>query len=466
MKITNKRRFVPFDYLGLIIFCAISSCKSLNPNANPPLPRIPDAYSQVNLPLEIPIETLEILANQRIPPVLFDDQGIEMGNGIIGNLAFTRNGMAKVNAMDEKRLELTLPIKVTGEVGLKPGGLRNLFQSKVPINHSFAPVVLFDPGINSNWSLGISEFEVEDLGGKMSLNVLGMELDLTQMIQQEIQRYAAKNLISNPDLLPLKPLIDRAWNQVGRPVLVEFEGKKMAFSIQPDSVKLSEKFTPGQSYDLNLGLSGKVNSHPVDAVPSRAFPLPKLTENNNSGNFLEILIPLRLSYSEIDQLLSENFENQAIRVNKTTVFRPSNFRSQAFGDRLGIWMDFHAEQSDGKKIDGSLFLVGSPIFEPEEKILIFDQTNFHLESESKKARMAASLKKGKIIRQLDKKLRFEMAEVMEESLSGIRERLALKTPYGDLKVEDLEIVPDGFYPAATGLEIQLKATGNVAVEWK
>ncbi|MBN7810132.1 DUF4403 family protein [Algoriphagus sp. H41] len=450
----------------MIIFCAITACKSLNPAATPPLARIPEAYSKVNLPLEIPVQTLENLVNQRVPPVLFEEQGMEMGNGIIGDLNFARNGMVNVAALDEHRMQLILPIRVRGELGLKPGGLRNLFQSKVPIDQAFAPVVVFDPQINPNWALGISDFEVLDLGGKMSLSVLGMELDLTQMIRQEIQRYADKNLTAKPDLLRLKPIVDQAWNQVGRPVFVEFEGKRMAFSIQPDSVKLSEKFTPGQSYDLSLGLSGKVNAHPVDAAPSRPFPLPKLTENHSEENFLEILIPLRLSYAEIDQLLSENFENQAIRVNKTTVFRPSNFRSQAYGEQLGIWMDFHAVQTDGKEIDGKLFLVGSPKFDPRERVLIFDQVNFHLDSDSRKAKMAASLKKGKIIRQLDKKLRFEMGEVLEESLSGIRERLALQTPYGDLRVVGLEIVPDGFYPSAAGLEIQLKATGQVEVEWR
>jgi hypothetical protein len=98
--------------------------------------------------------------------------------------------------------------------------------------------------------------------------------------------------------------------------------------------------------------------------------------------------------------------------------------------------------------------------------LIFDEVNFNLESDSRKAKTAAALKKGKIIRQLNKKLRFPMAEVLEESLGGIKERLAFETPIADLKIMDLEIYPDGFYPTATGLEIQLKATGKVDISWK
>ncbi|WP_332913222.1 hypothetical protein [Algoriphagus boritolerans] len=59
-----------------------------------------------------------------------------------------------------------------------------------------------------------------------------------------------------------------------------------------------------------------------------------------------------------------------------------------------------------------------------------------------------------------------MAEVLESSLGGIQERLALETPIADLKIVDLEIFPGGFYPTASGLEIQLKARGKVEIGWK
>ena len=466
MRITDAGRPVHFLLLAFFVFNGLSACKSLDPTLSPALRPVPTAYSRVNVPMQIPVQTLENLINQRVPPVLFKDKELDLGNGVIGDLNFTRDGLVKVEALDGGRLQITLPINVQGEVGLKPGGLRNLFQNKIPLNQSFAPIVVFDPRINSNWSLGISDFEVQDLGGKMTLNVLGMELDLSQMIRSELQNYAEKNLTAKPELVRLKPLVDQAWNQVGRPIVVDFQEKKMAFSIQPDSVKLSENISPGEGYNLNLGLTGKVNLHPLDAAPSRAFPLPKLTANNSLKNGLEILIPLRLSYAEIEQLLKENFENQFIRVNKTTVFRPENFKAQAYGEKLGIWMDFHAEQTSGKVIDGRLFLVGLPTFDGGQQVLLFDKVSFHLESDSKKAKLAASLKRGKIIRQLNQKLQFPIGDVMEESLGGIRERLALQTPYADLEIVDLEIYPDGFYPTATGLEIQLKAVGKVEIAWK
>lgn len=466
MKIPTSTKSAILAKLVLCILIFSSACKSLDPTLNPASIPIPAASSEVNVPVDIPIETLQNLLNQRIPPVLFEEKAMELGNGVVGDLNFSKNGLAIIQVVDSTKISVELPIRVRGEVGLKPGGLRNLFQSKIPIDESFSPVFLLNPDVNENWSMGISEFDLLDLGGEMTLSVLGIELDLSQLITRQIQDYAAKNLTSKPDLVRLKPVIDQLWNKVGQPVFVEFQGKKMAFSIQPDSIKLSENFSQEGIYSINLGMKGKVNSHPADAAPSRPFPLPNLTQNSETKNWLDFTIPLRLTYEEIDELLRENFEGQSIRVNKKTIFQPGNLKSRPYGEKLGISMDFHAEQTNGKAIDGELFLVGKPGFDSENQVLIFDQVNFNLESDSKKAKTAAALKKRKIIRQLHQKIRFPMNELLESSLGGIQERLALETPIADLKIVDLKIYPDGFYPTATGLEIQLKATGKVDISWK
>jgi hypothetical protein len=463
MKI-NKSAY--FRICFLLLFLGVSACKTLNPAAAPPSILPPQAYSRVNVPLVIPFETLTNLINQRIPPVLFEEESLDFGNGIQGDLSFSRNGLVRVEGLDSERMKLTFPIHVEGKVGLRPGGLRNLFQNKVPIDQKLTPSISVNPQVYPNWALGVSEFNLDDLGGDISLNVLGFDLALSPLIQKELGKYASRNLVGKNDLLALKPVVEEAWNQAGKPIFVEFMGKQMAFSIQPDSIQISERVIPNQGYQLNLGLAGKVNSHPANAAPSRAFPLPSLTVNNQDTNQLEIRIPLYISYLEIDEILKENFENHLIRINRTTVFRPSNFKSEAYGERLGIWMDFTAEQENSQAIDGRLFLVGLPVFDPKDNSMAFNEVNFFLESDSRKAKTAATLKKRKIIKQLNRKLRFPLGESFETGLAGIQERLGLETPVADLKVKNLKIAPDGFYPGTLGLVSHLLATGEVEVSWK
>lgn len=460
----NKTRFSFLIFLGLTNL--LLGCKTLDPFASPESEMVPQAYSKVNVPIEVPFETLNNLINQRIPPVLYSGNEIDLDNGVLGNLKLSRAGLIQVEGVDSERMELTFPLKVNGEVWLKPTGLRRLFQNRIPIEQTLQPKVLVNPKVYPNWSLGVSEFELLDLGGKMSVNVMGFEVDISQLIRREARNFASQQLVGRKDLLALKPMIDQTWSEAGKPIFVDFLGKSLAFSIQPDSVKIGEKVNPGRGYQLNLGLLGKVNSHPGNAAPSRAFPLPTLSENKDDSNELEIRVPLFLSYEELNGILKENFENHFIRINRTTVFNPSNFQTQAYGKKLGIWMDFLAIQENGEEIAGKMFLVGLLEFDFEENSLGFKEVDFYLESDSRKAKTAARLKKKKIVRQLNQKLRFPMEDTFESGISGIQERLGLTTPIAKLQVVGLELGPEGFYPGKSGLTIHLMAKGKVKVEWK
>lgn len=469
--IMKIRQNLPKNSFNIIALCTgfsffFLSCKSLDPTALLPLPQVPPASSYVNVPVEIPTNTLTNLVNQVLPPRLFNEKGMDMGNGIVGDVGFERNGMIQLVPLDSQRLQVTFPIRVRGEVGLKPGGLRNLFQSKIPIDQALSPVVVINPQLNPNWTLGISEFELMDLGGKIGLSALGMEIDLSSMVRNEIREFARQNLTSKPDLINLKPVVESIWNQVGRPVTVDLEGKKMAFSIRPDSVKIREYLVPSKGFHLDLGLSGKVQTHPASAAPSRPSPLSKITSNQDPSNRLEINIPLHLTYGEMDQMIQKAIAEQVIRINKKYLFQPSNFRSRAYGDRLGILMDFIATANDGEQIGGEFFLVGKPVFDESNSVLAFEKVDFALSTDSNKARLGAQLKRGKISNQLNQKLRFSLQEVIQGSLAGVADRLSIQTPYGDLKLDNLKVSPGGFYPTATGMDIQIKATGQVNILWK
>lgn len=460
----SKNSFLAFLLVVLIVLS--SSCKVLDPTASLPLVQAPKASSYVNVPIEIPNSSLTRLINQTIPPILFNDPSMDLGSGIQGDLEFIRNGEIRLMSLDSQRLEVTFPLSIRGEVGLKPGGLRNLLQGKIPINQSLSPVFVVNPQIQPNWNLGISEFELLDLGGKIGISALGMQIDLSPMIRNEIRSFVNKNLTSNPDLIRLKPLVESVWNQVGMPVFVDLAGKKIAFSIQPETINIREYAVPQKGYHLDLGLAGQIQTHPASAAPGRPFPLPKISENRDQSNILDINIPLYLSYKELDALIQESFEGQVIRMNKKYFFRPSNFKTRAYGERMGIAMDFQAIEANGKTLSGELFLAGLPVFDSKSKELVFEKLDFHLKSESGKARLAATLKRNQVIRQVNKRMRFSLEDVLEESLKGINERISIQTPYADLKLEGLEVYPDGFFPTISGMDIRVKAKGQVSVQWK
>ena len=461
-RISIKRALIFWALAGLLAV----SCKSLDPAASLPLPAVPKTNSSLNIPLEIPFSTLIAVANRETPTLIFRQRGMDLGNGLVGDFDFSRNGKIQLRALDQQRLEVVFPLKIQGEVGLKPGGIRNLLQSKIPINQSLAPVFVINPEIQSNWYLGISEFELLDLGGKMALSVLGIELDLSPLVRNEIRRFAKEELTSKPNLLALKPMMESIWNQVGKPIVVEVEGKKTGLSIRPDSVKLREYLQPNKGLHLDLGFQGQVQLHPATAVPSRAFPLPKISANTDGSNRIELELPLAFTYAELDALIKKSFGGQAIRMNKSYVFNATQFRTQAYGDRLGITVAFTASSSKGEELTGELFLAGQPVYDPATQVLRVDNLDFVMKSGSAKAMLGTLIKRGKIHKQLSQQMKMPLGETIGESLKGLQGRLSLQTSVANLAIQGLQIVPLGFYPTATGLAIPLKATATTAIQWK
>jgi hypothetical protein len=460
--IAIKRTLIFWIGAGLLA----ASCKSLDPAASLPLPVVPGTKSSLNVPLEIPFSTLTALANRETPSLIFRQRGMDLGNGLVGDFEFSRNGKIQLRALDQQRLEVVFPLKIQGEIGLKPGGIRNLLQTKVPINQALAPVFVINPQVQSNWYLGISEFELLDLGGKMALSVLGIELDLSPLVRQEIRRFAKQELTSKPNLLALKPMMESIWNQVGKPIVVDVEGKKTGLSIRPDSVKLREYLQPNKGLHLDLGFQGQVQIHPATALPSRAFPLPTISPNTDASNRIDLELPLTFTYAELDALILQSFGGQAIRMNKTYVFQAKQFRTQAYGDRLGITVAFTAVSNKGGELTGELFLAGQPVYDPLTQVLRVDNLDFVMKSGSAKAMLGTMIKKGKINKQLSQRMKMPLGETIGESLKGLQGRLSLQTSVANLAIQGLQIVPIGFYPTATGLAIPLKATATTAIQWK
>lgn len=445
----------------------LSGCKTITPSLAPgPSPLPPPAFSKVNLPLEIPRTTLDRLLNSQVPAILIQENNMSFGSGIEGDLVISRNGKISWASLDSQFIELKIPIQIQGEVGLKKSGLGSLLKSKFPINETLEPVIVIDPEINPDWSVGISAFELIDLGGNLKLEVLGMNLDLSDLLRKEINKWGDQYLLSNESLFSLKPLVDLAWAQAGKPFELEWEGKRVAFSIQPEEVRVNEFFNESNNYTFWLGLDGKIISHPADAAPSRAFPLPKLSPNSDGENYLDITIPISLTYTEIDDLLEENLGQKVFAVDRKTTMTPSNFRTQAYGELLGVSFDFLAEKQGGKIIEGKIFTVAKPIYLAENKSITFTEINYTLESENFGAKAGAGLKRKKILRSIEKRAVFPIGDFMDEGKQSIQNRLGLKTPIADLNLSELNIYPQSFYPTPTGLTLHLQAEGNVKVDWK
>ncbi|TFV95629.1 DUF4403 family protein [Algoriphagus kandeliae] len=460
---THLQKYTLYLFSSLFLFF---SCKSLDITSPGPSPVVPPANSQVNLATQMPAKTMDRLINSQVPQTLVQEENMQFGNGIEGDLEIRRNGKIQWASLDDERLKLTVPLQIEGEFGLQQGGLGNLFRRRVPINRELAPSFLINPEVKENWSLYLEDFELLDLGGELKLEVLGMGVDLSGTLEKQINQWAAQNLGPNHELAPLKPWVNLLWEQVGKPFSVSWEGQELGFSIQPQEVNFEEFFSEENQLALRLGLNGTIQTHPSDALPSRAFPLPNLSPNPSDENLLQALLPLSIDYSTIDQELESFLGNKTVRVDRKTLMELSNFKTGAFGELLKIEMDFKAIRNNGEEIEGALFVVGKPEFDARLQELKVSDLNFKLISDNAKAKWAVALKKGKIIRRIEAEAVFPLEELLLSTSQSFSERLSLQTPLADLKVKNLSLSPEGFYPLKDQLQIHIQANGEIEVSWK
>ncbi len=168
----------------------------------------------------------------------------------------------------------------------------------------------------------------------------------------------------------------------------------------------------------------------------------------------------------MDALIQNSFVGLSIPLNKNYRLLPTQFRTQAYGERLGITVSFNAVSNQGDTLTGELFLAGKPIYDPIAQEIRVENLDFVLKSESAKAILGTLIKKGKIRKQLNQRLKIPFGEILSVSRNGLEERLSLETPWAKVSIQDLQIVPLGFYPTSTGLAIPLQATGTTAIQWK
>lgn len=428
---------------------------------------VPRTYFSAKIPLIVPKNILNQIVQDQIPPVLFEKKSLDMGNGIEGDLSFSRAGEAFWSSIDGQTLELALPLRIQGRVGLKNSGLGTFFKSKVAIDRSFVPLVTFDPAISSDWKLELRDFELVDFGGKVDLRVLGFEIDLSNIVGREIRNLAAKKLGTGTNLLDLKPFATAQWSKIENQVFfLNFEDEKLGFSVHPQEVRFQEFFDSSQNLNLLLAFEGEVKSHVKEIFP-RPSSIPYLL-NYPVGfeNKLALSLPISISFDRLNFLLKENFSGTRIPIDSRTTLSCSNFKTSAFGELVAINMDFVANQGSKKPISGAVFVVGKPFFDMQNKSFRISDVNFKVYGTNFGRQTAIGLKKRKIIRQIEKKVVIPLGNRLDESLGEIEKQFQVPTPYADFKLDQLKISSLFFYPKTAELSILVHLEGKLEVDWK
>ena len=452
-----------------ILIFVFSACKSIKPERPPASSdrELPQAISKANVPIEIPLSYIESNLNKDWNSKLFAEKGLPIGSGLTTDIDVTRTGKIALTGLENNTVRVKIPLNLRGDLKIEKKVFGQVLSTNFPFNENISPEISFIPEISSNWDLGIKNLQIENWGRSMKYNLLGFEIDLDKVVKSQLQTVLDNQLsAANLSQFDFKNIAQETWDVFSEPYTIEQDGLEVHFFSVPNKLKVRDEITLDQKLILYLGMEGevvsKIGSKPI--VPKS--PLPDIDFNENKENKLELILPLILSYEDLDGYLNNEMSGKTIRLDSKTDMMPTNLKTQKYGDKTLLSMDFTGIRKGKREIKGKMYFAGKPVFDTETESLRFDEPEFDVKSDNGMANIGIRLKKRKIINQIKKMGAYPVGDFLRAARREMEQQGFFETDFATFQVKNPTLDLEGIYNTDEDVRIYLKVIGQMEVKLK
>lgn len=460
------------ESLKLLIILTIfvfASCKSIKPDRPPAtsLVELPSSRSSVNIPIVIPLSYLEDNLNKDWSSKLFADKGLPLGSGLFADLDVTRTGKISLRGTANNTINVKVPMNIIGDLKIEKRVFGQNLSTNFPFNENLIPEISFTPEIGSNWDLNVKNLEINSWGRSMKYNLLGFEIDLDPLVKSQLQK-VLDNQLSAADLsnLDFKNIAQETWDAFSEPYTVDQNGITAHFYSVPDKIMVKEEITLNQELILYLGLEGEMYSKLGSKPIIEKKDLPDITVNESKENQIDLVLPLTISYPDLNEYLNNTFSGQQIRTNRTTLILPSNLKTQKYGDKTLLSMDFKAVRDGKKDLEGKMFFAGKPVFDQDSESLIFEDPQFDVKTGDFFSDLGIRFRKGKIQRQIKKIAVLPIGELLENARSEMADQGYFETDFANFMILNPSLDVEGIYSTEEDIRVFIRSQGKMDVQLK
>ena len=317
-------------YFRLLIMTALIFLISCQDNDDRIGAIIPVPASFTNVLIKLPIAELEEGINKILGQQLFD-----------GGFALNKKKdslFLKINREEridieyyQGRLHLTLPLNISSIIKSRLLGV-SISNVANPIKFQAKAELSLDLNIDERWDLEFdSRWETITWNEPPNFKVLGLKIDLAELIEKEIQTHKRplEETINEmlKDQIDLRAVVERLYRSIQKPLKVSatampFYFTNEAISLRGDFVKveINDTLFFQLEHQSILRMNDAENSHQLlEVLPLRTNPLSRHT---HISSFVE----LRLSFLKIEQVMDSllvgkelNLEGIAAKVNRVEI---------------------------------------------------------------------------------------------------------------------------------------------------
>ncbi len=463
----TPKKLSPIFILPFLLY----SCAAVKPPTAPAStetntpPAIVQPVSNVEVPVTVDLKSFFVQAENSVPNKYSDNQqpceglryqytftrtpfAITGNNNIInlkftGSYGFTASYCAKCATLLGSGPTPIVPA-VSAECGVGDETPRRMvisYQSTInvmPDYHLRSKTVLYPaPQAIDRCNVFMGNIDVTDRLIQYLTGPLG---DLGKQVDARIAAYN------------IKPMVEQMWNNLAGETKMDMG----YLSINPQSVRISNFNLNGSLLSFSVGLSAK----PVVTIasnPQPPKPLPNLTTYTPTNGF-NIYLDLLENYDHLTNIVNQQIVGQSAEVAGKT-FIVDKTKIWGIGKQIVMQVDFKGSNT------GSIFLVGTPTYDPATHVLSFPDLSFDLQTQAWMLKAAKWMFNGKITDMIRRQAVYNCSQFIADSKVKIQKQASRDYGNGihsDVTIKDLDI--QAIYPTADKLIIRTLSNGQIKVK--
>ena len=457
-----------FHYL-ILLTVTLYSCKTIEPvlpeGIVKTLPPLTQRTSSLSLPIEINLEPYLKEVEKSLPktmrgsenncsgvsyaykfdrePIKFEGKGPYLKYEVNGKYLLNLNYCPECTYMFDNKGTCVIPrIYASCGVGEPMRKASVAYSSKISVSPEFKLNALTE----------LTKFETTD-----PCEITVFQYDATDKLRKEVTA-ELKNLEKEIDAqigeVDIRTDIEEVWEMISTPQPIASYG---FLSIQPKEIALSTINFDQKKAQLQLNMTF-VPQVTLQAPESKSAPLPKLSEFKK-GNGFEINLDILATYDSLTSILSKELAGKSILIKKNLVVFDSVGIESAAGNKLNFRVAFSGKRK------GTLFMVGTPVFDSVSQIISFPDMQFDLETKNALLKTAKWLFNPKITDLMRQKATFDLIPHLSTLQKQLEKEVNREISKGiDLRGSIYTVSVGSIHPLTDKLVVRVHAGGKLSLK--
>ena len=422
MSLVKSIGILSFISLTLLSCSTAKKVEALRPAPSNNTPMVFETKTSfINMPLEITLKDIENQLNKSLNGQIYNDDKLEDDNVQMKVWKTTPIKLVEKNG----KIETTIALKIWAKFkyGTEFLGLNDT--KEINLNGVFT--VLSDVKL-SNFKMSTNS-KIEDFKWveSPSIVVAGKNIPITYIINPALSIFKSKIAKKIDEAIDsscdFKPYVLTVLEKMSTPILSS-EQYQAWFKVTPQEVYVTDAIIAKSKINIALGLKcamqTMIGSKPQEAFDKKTVAFKAVTKlpENFTVNVAAIS-----TYESASKIITSNFQGKEF----------------ASGSKKIVVQNVSLWQKDGKiivalemtgSLNGTIYLAGVPLYNPEKKEIYFDQMDYVLDTKGFLTKTANWLLQGIILKKIQENCKYSVKDNLEE---GKKSLLPYLTNYSPMK---------------------------------